>query len=105
MQNSLRYFMCVFIFMVVYVFWYTLKILGEILANIYWIVHKVCLFLLVARRRFRFNGARRSRERAGGLERPPAPHCAAEETSQAFDDVGMKWQKLLLSRKRRDSVT
>lgn len=66
---------------------------------------KVCLFLLVAHCRFRFNGTRRSRERAGGLERPPAPHCAAGETSQAFDDVGMKWQKLLLSRKRRDSVT
>lgn len=60
---------------------------------------------MVAYRRFRLNRARRSRERAGGLERPPASHCAAEETSQAFDDVGMKWQKLFLLRKRRDSVT
>lgn len=42
------------------------------------------------------------RERAGGLERPPGPHCAAEETSQGFDDVGMKWQKLLVSRKHKD---
>lgn len=91
--------------MVDYVFRYTLKILADIWASIYWIVHKVRLFLLVARRRSRFNCARRGRERAGALERPPAPHCAAEETSQAFDDVGMKWQKLLLSRKRRDSVT
>lgn len=45
------------------------------------------------------------RERAGGLERPPGPHCAAEETSQGFDDVGMKWQKLLVSRKHKDQVT
>lgn len=43
-----------------------------------------------------------SRERAGGLERPPGPHCAAEETSQGFDDVGMKWQKLPESRKHKD---
>lgn len=42
------------------------------------------------------------RERAGGLERPPGPHCAAKKTSQGFDDVGMKWQKLLVSRKRKD---
>lgn len=58
-----------------------------------------------AHRHFRFHQKRQCPERAGGLERPPAPHCAAEATSQAFDDVGMKWQKLLLSRKRRDSVT
>lgn len=42
------------------------------------------------------------RERAGGLERSPGPHCAAEETSEGFDDVGMKWQKLLVSRKHKD---
>lgn len=44
------------------------------------------------------------RERVGGLERPPVLHCAADETSQGFDDVGMKWQKLLVSRKHKDSV-
>lgn len=32
----------------------------------------------------------------------PVLHCAAEETSQGFDDVGMKWQKLLVSRKHKD---
>lgn len=96
--------MYVFILLLAYVFWYTLKNTERNMSK-YFLNRAQGLSGWLQTVASAWNGARRSRERAGGLERPPAPHCAAEETSPAFHDVGLKWQKQFLWRKRTDPVT